>query len=132
MMAVVKALGLAALAMVAPVPAQGAAVPDGTYPGCLGRSDATQSWIRACIAVEEHRVDAELNDVYRDLLGATPRQGRVGVVTAQRAWIGFRDAECAMRRDRRGAGADWAVAMGTCTIDLASARIRDLRNLARR
>lgn len=52
-----------------------------------------------CVAAELKIQDAALNAAYRQLTaGMNPRQ-KSGVQKAQRAWIAFRDADCASRQD---------------------------------
>ena len=53
----------------------------------------------ACVEAEVLRQDARLNRAYRSAMArlAPPQQARLR--TARRAWIGFRDADCATRSD---------------------------------
>lgn len=94
---------------------------------CIDRNAGSASWARTCVAVAETRLDEDLNNAYRNLLDATPPSLKDGVIGAERAWLGYRDAECATRRDNRPKGQDWAIAIGRCTIDLTGERIRRLR-----
>lgn len=67
---------------------------------CLDTPDGqTTAGTVGCIAEELKVQDAALNAAYRRLTaGINPRQ-KTGVQKAQRAWIAFRDADCASRQD---------------------------------
>jgi len=121
-------LATALLALAVPAAPTRTASPEiESVTACIDRNAGSASWARTCIAVAEHRLDEDLNAAYRDLLDSTPASLKDGVVGAERAWLGYRDAECATRRDNRPRGQDWAIAIGRCTIDLTEERIRRLR-----
>jgi len=67
---------------------------------CLDTPDGqTTAGTVGCIAEELKVQDAALNAAYRQLTaGMNPRQ-QAGLRNAQRAWIAFRDADCASRQD---------------------------------
>lgn len=67
---------------------------------CLDTPDGqTTAGTVGCIAGELKIQDAALNAAYRRLAaGMNPRQ-QAGLRNAQRAWIAFRDADCASRQD---------------------------------
>lgn len=67
---------------------------------CLDTPDGqTTAGTVGCIAEELKVQDAALNVAYRQLTaGMNPRQ-QAGLRNAQRAWIAFRDADCASRQD---------------------------------
>lgn len=50
-----------------------------------------------CIAAELKIQDAALNGAYRSLIADMTPDQKAGVQKAQRAWIAFRDADCASR-----------------------------------
>lgn len=54
----------------------------------------TQMEMNACASEEAARADAELNDVYRKVLAQAGKQDEAvaKIKTAERAWIGYRDA----------------------------------------
>ena len=60
------------------------------------------------------RTDAELNAAYREIIGrlAGDPEARQRLVAAQRAWIAFRDAECAFAT---ASSADGSIYPTCCT-----------------
>jgi len=50
-----------------------------------------------CIGVELKLQDAALNAAYRTLTADMTPEQKAGLQKAQRAWIAFRDADCAAR-----------------------------------
>ena len=128
-----------------------AATPVGaTYPACLGaQSDICQQapgggttiGIADCIAAETAAWDALLNDAYRALISAiAARPAGAGDATAedltaalrdaQRAWIGFRDADCALRYAQNQGGTIRSIVHANCLLGMTAARTVDLRDMA--
>lgn len=64
-------------------------------------------------------------------MGALPPARRLGLRAAQRAWLGFRDAECAFRRSADEGGTDAVLIANTCRIELTIARSEELRKALR-
>ena len=52
-----------------------------------------------CIGEELKVQDKALNAAYRDLVGDMNARQKANLLKAQRAWIAFRDADCAARYD---------------------------------
>lgn len=118
--ALVPALILASLAASAAqgAPAKPPAKPVSAYDQCLA-SPAGQSTVGMidCAATELAIQDARLNSAYRAALARLdrPRQ-KMALQKAQRAWIAFRDADCASHYDE-----DWGsiarVEANLCVLD---------------
>ena len=67
---------------------------------CLDTPDGqTTAGTIGCIAVELKIQDAALNAAYRSLTAGMNARQQAGLRDAQRAWIAFRDADCASRHD---------------------------------
>ncbi len=49
--------------------------------------------------------------------------------TAQRAWIGFRDAECGLAYAMWGSGSMRSIAWASCQLDMTAERVIELRGL---
>lgn len=107
-----------------------------TVPGgdtTLGRSD--------CIALETSAWDVILNREYkatRDAFAAadasgdllTPDATRVeALLEAQRAWIAYRDAECALRYTQWGTGSLRVIAAGNCLMEETAERAMELTRM---
>lgn len=67
---------------------------------CLDTPDGqTTAGTVGCVAEELKVQDAALNAAYRTLTAGMNARQQAGLRNAQRAWIAFRDADCASRQD---------------------------------
>ncbi len=79
--------------------------------------------------------DKRLNDTYQKLLKAMPEDEsdhypRKVVVEAQRAWIRYRDASCAVHGELNGGARMWKSAQNmTCKADATEKRTTELEQL---
>ena len=85
--------------------------------------------LRACDAAELTRRDAELNRTYAELLRALPPARRERLRAAERAWVAFRDAECAFRASATEGGTATPLVAGACLLELTGERVDRLRTL---
>jgi uncharacterized protein YecT (DUF1311 family) len=99
--------GLALLLAVAPVPAKAQS------PSCAAA--ATQTEMNACTAREYQQHDAAMNDIYQRLLAklADPRQKTL-LQEAERAWIAYRDKQCAFQSSGTEDGSIHPLIVATC------------------
>lgn len=68
------------------------------YQTCVGRIEGqTNAGANQCISVELKIQDVALNQAYRNLMAQLTPNQKVGLQKAQRAWIAFRDTDCASR-----------------------------------
>jgi len=113
------------LSSVAVVPSAHAADPkySGSYERCLAApSGQSTAGMVNCVGAELKAQDARLNRAYQDAMKrmTLPRQ-KAALQKAQRAWIAFRDADCASRLD-----ADWGtisqVEAADCRLDHTARR----------
>ena len=85
------------------------------------RSDDSQSMMTICAGADYQAADAKLNAAYKDLVGRNDDNTNKLLQTAQRAWIAFRDADCASLYDQ-----DWGtisrVEAASCRLDLTARR----------
>jgi uncharacterized protein YecT (DUF1311 family) len=81
----------------------------------------TQVEMNECAAAEFKRTDAELNRVYSKLTRSP------GLVAAERAWITYRDAECAYQRAAVSGGSMASMVDSACRSNLTKERIRLLK-----
>ena len=101
-------------------------VPHARADGC--GADATQMDLNVCAADSAHRSDAALNAAFkeiRDRLKDDPATTKL-LVTAQRAWIGFRDAECAFSSSGTIGGSMNAMILDECLDALTKKRLVEL------
>jgi uncharacterized protein YecT (DUF1311 family) len=100
-------------------------------PGGVG-PDAAQASLQ-CAEHDRAVADQSLNDRYRKLLaqlkGSSEPQSslRNQLVSAQRAWIAFRDTECEFRTNLSGGAPQWLMVNRTqCLTELTTARVKVL------
>ena len=121
-----------------------AAAPDD---GCGSKS--SQTAMNMCSGASATRVEAELNRVWKLAYAAEQKQDRdlasdrddphrpgkgepgyaATLLTAQRAWLAFRDAQCRVERYQWAGGTMAPFAENECMVDLTQTRIRQLRYL---
>jgi uncharacterized protein YecT (DUF1311 family) len=101
--------------------------PGAAYAACLDRASGVTSEMRDCSAAEYERQDQALNATYRDLMARLPAELKTELRDAQRAWIGFRDAECDYRSLAQG-GTLGLLVRDSCWLDLTTARVARLRD----
>lgn len=111
-----------------------------TAPGCLGAAsnlcqdqgfDTTQG-IAGCIQAETVVWDDLLNTEYkstRAFLGSQDPALQDSLLEAQRAWIGFRDAECALDYARWQGGSIRSIVFANCMMTMTPRRTLELRDM---
>lgn len=113
-----------------PVPA--AAAPAATtlaYAQCERSTGGVTTAIRSCAADELRRQDARLNAAYRKLAALLTPAERPLLVTAQRAWLVFRDKDCAFQAGREAGGTLAAVIADGCVLEATAGRAATLERL---
>jgi uncharacterized protein YecT (DUF1311 family) len=83
---------------------------------------------QACFGAEWQRADRRLNVVYQALIKhpSLDPQGQTLLRTAQRAWLAFRDAQCAWDSDEMRGGTEASVLTAACLATLTADRVRQL------
>ena len=91
----------------------------------------TQSDLDACASDALTNADAALNLTYKNVVGRLARvdASRNLLVTAQKAWIGFRDDECAFEASTSTGGSIHPMIVTECKTTLTKARTEALRRL---
>ena len=145
---------LALLALAPPAAAQDLAVDEAavracfdaaavgeTRPRCLGRASdrcqdapggATTPGIAACIAAETAVWDAILNEEYRATRAALASGDPAlpdALRDAQRLWIAYRDAECALAHARWADGTVRGIVAANCLLVFTAERAAELRDM---
>ena len=102
----------------------------GTAPAAWGqecdRSDDSQSMMNICANADFQTADAKLNAAYKDLVGRNDEKANKLLQTAQRAWIAFRDAECAYSTAGSEGGSIHPMEVSECLTKLTNERIKQL------
>jgi len=96
------------------------------YQRCLDAPvGGTTLGMKECAAAELKIQDARLNAAYHKAMAELTARQKAKLVTAQRAWIAFRDAECASYEDQ-----DWGtlsqVNAAQCVVTMTVKRTIDL------
>jgi uncharacterized protein YecT (DUF1311 family) len=95
---------------------------------CMDKSEGVNSAMSDCIEQEFKRQDARLNKNYKALAGTLTADRKKQLQTAQRAWIQYRDANCAFYLDPEG-GKQARIDAGSCTMSMTAARASELERL---
>ncbi|RJT41106.1 lysozyme inhibitor LprI family protein [Mesorhizobium waimense] len=90
------------------------------------RSDDSQSMMTICAGTEYQAADAKLNAAYKDLVGRNDDKTNKLLQTAQRAWVAFRDAECAYTTADSEGGSIHPMEVSQCLTELTDQRIKQL------
>lgn len=84
-----------------------------------------QATMNQCAAQQNKAADKELNALYQQItarLKASP-ESKKQLIGAQRAWIGFRDAECRFSASGVEGGSVYPLIYSNCITDLTKARV---------
>ncbi len=94
---------------------------------------------QACFATQARADDTRLNVLYQQLLTHLDASAKnpklktlyIGIknqlVSSEKAWVVFRDADCALFKATRGGGAELETQLLACKLSHTQARIDDLR-----
>ncbi|MFP7673333.1 lysozyme inhibitor LprI family protein [Marivita sp. S0852] len=118
------------------------------FPSCLGQASAqcqdgpegsTTAGMAECIVAETAEWDAILNEEYKAtqaVNAANDREGRSSILDrtdalrdAQRAWIAFRDADCAARYAIWQDGTIRTIVGANCHLTMTASRAVQLRDM---
>lgn len=72
------------------------------YTACMDRTGTTTVGMIDCADAENKRQDVRLNAAYKALIAGLPAARKTRLQDAQRAWIKYRDANCAFYVDPDG------------------------------
>lgn len=98
------------------------------YHRCVNQSDGSDRELYACSAEELDRRNAELNGVYGDLAPRLEPNERKALVTAERAWIAYRDAQCDYQGAENEGGTIQPFVIEECLVDITDTRVAFLRS----
>ena len=90
------------------------------------RSDDSQQMMTICAGEDYQAADARLNTAYQNLINSDDADGKRLLQVAQRAWITFRDAECAHSTAASEGGSIHAMEVSQCLTRLTNDRIKQL------
>lgn len=92
-------------------------------------ADESQMGMNICAAADYKAADAKLNEAYGEVMKrlSDDAEGRKLLQTAQRAWIAFRDAECAFSANDSKGGSIYPMLVSECLTELTNARTGQLK-----
>lgn len=99
--------------------------------GCIAATDESTLSMVGCIGAETQVWDDLLNTEYKARRAEMLAQGEglsELLLDAQRAWIAFRDAECALEVARWGNGTLATVVGANCAMEMTATRATQLRD----
>jgi len=99
------------------------------YNACMNNAGGVTVEMQNCISNEYTRQDARLNLAYRKLTAQVSTSRKRELLTAQRLWIQFRDANCKFYADPNG-GTIALLNTDSCMLDMTAQRANELENLA--
>jgi uncharacterized protein YecT (DUF1311 family) len=94
---------------------------------------SSQADLNDCYGSAYKESDAQLNALYKQITGRLRDDTATTqlLVTAQRAWIAFRDAECAFSASRVSGGSAYGMIQAICLDRLTNKRIEDFKRYLR-
>ncbi|CAM3606101.1 lysozyme inhibitor LprI family protein [Polaromonas hydrogenivorans] len=98
------------------------------YIACMDKAGGTTFGMIECINTETQRQDVQLNKAYKALMAELPPPRKAQLQEAQRAWIKYRDTNCAFYYDPDG-GTLARVNANSCMLTATADRARELERL---
>jgi uncharacterized protein YecT (DUF1311 family) len=91
----------------------------------------TQMELNQCAGANYKAADAALNRIYQQVMSQSDDAGtKQRLIDAERAWIVYRDKECAYQAGpQQEGGSIWPMEVSNCLEELTAARIRELSKL---
>ncbi len=93
-------------------------------PNC--KNPQTQGEMNACAGIEYQNADKKLNQVYKQLLPRLQSSRRQKLISAQQAWIKFRDASCTYERTEFAGGTMEPMVYSNCLAAVTQQRTAQL------
>ena len=94
---------------------------------CMDKADGVTQNMVECIDAETKRQDARLNKAYKALVADLNPERKKQLLEAQRAWLKFRDTNCAFYFDPEG-GTIARVQAVDCMMTMTASRAKELEN----
>lgn len=90
---------------------------------------STQTDLSLCADQAYRKSDADLNAAYRDVMArlVDNKDATTRLQAAQKAWLFFRDAECAFSSSGVTGGSAYPMVLSMCLDKLTQARTKELR-----
>ena len=95
------------------------------YTTCMDKANGVNPDMIDCILAETKQQDARLNENYKRLMSKLSEERKKTLLEAQRAWIRFRDANCAFWDEPAG-GQSAAITAKECFLTMTADRASEL------
>jgi uncharacterized protein YecT (DUF1311 family) len=95
------------------------------YSTCIDKANGANPALIDCALAETKRQDARLNENYKRLMSKLTEDRKNALLEAQRAWLKYRDANCAFWDDPAG-GQSAAVTAKECILTMTADRASEL------
>ena len=95
------------------------------YASCLKKA-ATTAAMQDCINAEIKRLTGLLSSAYKTLSN-TAGVNKASLAAAESRWLAYRSADCKFAGTLNAGGSLQSIDVGTCTVDLTSSRLTELR-----
>jgi uncharacterized protein YecT (DUF1311 family) len=95
----------------------------------MNKSNGVTSAMIDCIVAETKMQDARMNKAYKALVAELTSSRKSQLLTAQRAWLKFRDANCDYYADPDG-GTMARVSSNDCVMSATASRAKELEGFA--
>jgi uncharacterized protein YecT (DUF1311 family) len=93
------------------------------FGACIKHSNGVTSEIVVCLDVETKRQDEKLTESYAKLLASLQPARKIQLVDAQRAWLKYRELNCAFYNDGSGGA---GLSANDCTMTMTAKRAAEL------
>jgi len=99
--------------------------------GAQDCADPSQMGLDECAGAVYKQTDTKLNAVYGQIVARLGKDTdtKAKLVKAQKAWIGFRDAECTFRASSVEGGSIYPMTVTLCLDAVTTARVAELEKL---
>ncbi|WP_339548256.1 lysozyme inhibitor LprI family protein [Pseudomonas sp. RA_35y_Pfl2_P32] len=93
-------------------------------------SASNQATLNECAAKQYQQADAQFNTLYQQINGQLKDnpQGKKRLLTAQRAWLAFRDAECTFAASGVEGGSVYPMIHNQCLADQTQKRVETFKS----
>lgn len=98
-------------------------------------NDTSNLMMKICVAADYQKADEKLNTIYKQMASSLKKENSEmskeilsRLVKAQKAWVGFRDAECDLQATEMLGGTGEGLVALACLKDLTEKRVEELKN----
>jgi len=98
------------------------------YDSCMDRSGGVTIEMIECMVQEFKKQDARLNREYKKTMSQLSDERKKALLEAQRAWIKYRDSNCAFYADPEG-GSMARVLANSCVLSMTAERADEISSI---